>query len=116
LAFFDPPNPRYKGKPFLRLLELYVFWAIGELPAKEEAFLENITPNLQTTFKRGGNWQSIIAAEMDFPSDLPEMLGKLWERDCEIARQNRVILTTQQFAEMIVDQNFGDIEPRTSVE
>jgi hypothetical protein len=44
------------------------------------------------------------------------MLGKLWERDCEIARQNRVILTTQQFAEMIVDQNFGDIEPRTSVE
>jgi hypothetical protein len=45
---------------------LYVFWAIGELPAKEEAFLENITPNLQTTFKRGGNWQSIIAAEMDF--------------------------------------------------
>jgi hypothetical protein len=95
---------------------MYVFWAIGELPAREAAFLENITPNLQATFKRGGNWQSIIAAEMEFPSDLPEILGKLWERNCEIARQNRVILTTQQFAEMVVDKNLGDIEPRTSVE
>ena len=116
MGFFDPPNPRYKGKPWLRLLEMYVFWAIGELPAREAAFLENITPNLQATFKRGGNWQSIIAAEMEFPSDLPEILGKLWERNCEIARQNRVILTTQQFAEMVVDKNLGDIEPRTSVE
>jgi len=95
---------------------LYVFWEIGELSAKEAAFLENITPNLQATFKRGGNWQSIIAAEMEFPSHLPEKLSELWERNCEIARQNRVILTTQQFAEMVVDENFGDIEPRTSVE
>jgi hypothetical protein len=116
VGFFDPPNPRYKGKPLLGLLEFYVLWAIGELPAKKAAFLENITPNLQATFKRGGNWQSIIAAEMEFPSDLPEMLRKLWERNCEIARQNRVILTTQQFAEMVVDENFGHIEPRTSVE
>jgi hypothetical protein len=101
VAFSDPPNPRYKGKPLLRLLELYVIWAIGELPAKKAAFLENITPNLQATFKRGGNWQSIIAVEMEFPSDLPEMLRELWESNCEIERQSRVILTTQQFAEMV---------------
>jgi hypothetical protein len=104
---FNPPNPRYKGKPFLRLLELYVLWAIGELPSKEALFLEEITPKLRSTYHREGDWQSIIAAEMEFAEHLPAKLRGMWGSNCELARRNKVTLTAQQFAELIVDENFG---------
>jgi hypothetical protein len=108
---FNPPNPRYKGKPFLRFLELYVLWAIGELSLKESSFLEEITPKLRSTYHRKGEWQSIMAAEMDFPDHLPAELRAMWEHNCELARNNNVTLTAQQFAELVVDENFGAMNP-----
>ena len=68
---FSPPNPRYEGRPFLRLLEFYVLWAIGELSGKQALFLEEITPKLRSTYHREGDWQSIIVAEMEFPPHPP---------------------------------------------
>jgi hypothetical protein len=38
---------RYAGRPFLRLLECYVLWAAGVLPAADEQRLEAMTPKLR---------------------------------------------------------------------
>jgi hypothetical protein len=107
---FASSHPRYRGKPLLLLLEKYVLWAIGELPERDAAKLEELTPNLQATFKRGGNWQSMIANEMGFGPNIQDSLIKMWKKNLEIARQNRVILTAQKFAEMVCDENLQSEE------
>jgi hypothetical protein len=48
---------------------------------------------------------------MDFPDHLPAELRAMWEHNCELARNNNVTLTAQQFAELVVDENFGAMNP-----
>ncbi len=100
-------NPRYAGKPLLRLLECYVLWAIDELPEKDTSVLVRMTPKLRDLYKSDGRWQDIIAGIFDMKAEMPEQLKALWTRNMEIARQNGVVLAPQQFAEMVVDQNFA---------
>lgn len=38
-------NPRYDGQPLLRLLDVYVLWAIGELSQESEDGLKRMPPN-----------------------------------------------------------------------
>ena len=45
---------RYDGQPLLRLLELYVLWAIGELPQAEQDRLNTMAPKLQSIYGGGG--------------------------------------------------------------
>lgn len=99
-------NPRYVGKPLLRLLECYVLWAIDELPEKDASSLVRMTPKLQDLYGSDGRWQDIIAGIFDMNAGMPEQLKSLWARNVEIARQNGAVLTPQQFAEMVVDDNF----------
>jgi hypothetical protein len=40
-------NPRYDGKPLLRLLDMYVLWAIGKLPPDQEDVMNRAAPKLQ---------------------------------------------------------------------
>lgn len=101
------PNPRYAGKPLLRLLECYVLWAIDELPEKESSSLVSMTPKLQELYKSDGQWQDIIAATVGMDVEMPDHLKALWTRNMEIARQNGAVLTPQQFAEMVVNDNFA---------
>jgi hypothetical protein len=98
-------NPRYQGKPLLRLLECYVLWAIGQLPATEANTLKDMTPKLQSVYGVQGDWQQVIAAAVQLPLNMPEMIRNLWAKNTEIARKNQTTLTPQQFAEMFVDQN-----------
>ena len=42
-------NPRYDGKPLLRLMELYVLKALDELPALEQETLIRMAPKLTNT-------------------------------------------------------------------
>ncbi len=99
------PNPRYQGKPFLRLLELYVFWALGKLSDHDRELLVQMTPKLQQTYSKTGEWHEIIAAVMEFPPHMPTLIQDMWARNQEIAARNRVMLEPQQFAEMFVDSN-----------
>ena len=101
------PNLRYAGKPLLRLLECYVLWAIDELPEKESSSLVSMTPKLQNLYKSNGSWQEIMAGTVSMDADMPDRLKGLWMRNTEIARQNGAVLTPQQFAEMVVDDNFA---------
>jgi hypothetical protein len=100
-------NPRYVGKPLLRLLESYVLWAIDKLPEKEASSLVTMTPKLRDLYRSEGRWQDIIAGIFDMSAEMPEQLKALWARNAEIARQNGVVLSPQQFAEMVVDENFA---------
>lgn len=99
------PNPRYDGKPLLRLLELYVLWALDCLAEKDAKTLEKITPNLQSTYKRPGEWHEIIRSVMELPPNMPTLIQDMWQKNSEIARRNNATLTPQKFAEMFVDDN-----------
>lgn len=47
----------------------------------------------------------ILSAELELPSNLPELIRNMWVRNQEIAATNRVVLSAQEFAEMFVDKN-----------
>ena len=102
---FEHSNPRYKGKAFLRLLEFYVLWVIGELSQKQAAWMLETTPLLQSIDRRNGSWQSIIAAEMDLPTDFQEKIRDMWKRNLEIARNHKASLPPEEFARAFVDAN-----------
>jgi hypothetical protein len=40
-------------------------------------------------------------------ADMPKHLNALWARNTEIARKHGVVLEPQEFAEMVVDENFA---------
>src|SRR5262245_25484658 len=101
-------NPRYEGKPLLRLLECYVLWAIGELSENEAKTLEDMTPKLQAVYNTQGNWQQVISAVMEFPPNMPELVRDLWLRNQEIAISHGTTLEAQRFAEMFVDENLAN--------
>lgn len=99
-------NPRYVGKPLLRLLELYVLWAIGELSDKDAASLEAMTPKLRAVYNSTADWPEIVAGTVKMGPDMPEHLQRMWKNNLAIAQENRETLSPQRFAEMIVDDNF----------
>jgi hypothetical protein len=99
-------NPRYERRPLVRILECYVLWAIGELPEQEAETLQAITPKLHKTYNATGSWQEVIAEVVGLKPELRSHLQELWKRNQEIARQHKTSLEPQQFAEMIVDENF----------
>ena len=99
------PADRYAGKPFLRLVDAFVLKAIGHLDRSQDAVLQQMTPKLQETFKRAGNWEEIVMAELRFEPEIRTAIRELWEKNQVIARQNGVSLTPQAFTEMFVANN-----------
>ena len=69
---------RYRGKPFLRLLDSYVLWTIGQLPAGQRLQLEAIQGKLATAYGVSGPWYAIVAGVMHFPREIPEAVRNLW--------------------------------------
>jgi hypothetical protein len=94
---------RYDGKPLLRLFELYVLDAIGELHESQRQGLEKMAPKLQKLFGGNGDWHEAIAAAGQIPPEWPETIRDLWAKN--LSREN-MALTPQQFAENFVDRNF----------
>lgn len=99
-------SSRYAGKPLLRLLECYILSAIGELSAEDEARLRQMAPKLGAAYRVSGTWQEIIAQVMQFPTQAQDEFRKLWQHNQQLAAQQGEELQPQDFAEMVVDQNF----------
>jgi hypothetical protein len=97
-------EPRYEGRPFLRLLELYVLWAIGRLEEKEQRMLEQMTPKLQQTFGHQGAWHEIIAAQMEFGPGAADSARQNWQRWQEFRRQTGGPEHPETFAREFADQ------------
>lgn len=96
---------RYEGKPFLRLLECYVLWSLGELTSKDKDTLEQMMPKLQEIYKQSGSWQEIVVAVMELPDNLPELIRGLWTKNTSIATVHGMYLDAELFAQMFVDEN-----------
>jgi hypothetical protein len=100
-------NPRYDGKPLLRLLELYVLWAIGELSEVDEGRLVAMTPKLQSIYGVSGAWHDVLAAAVHMPKDMPASIQQIWAKNTAIANKKNANLSPQVFAEMFVDENLA---------
>jgi hypothetical protein len=99
-------NPRYDGKPLLRLLDLYVLWAIGELPPDQEDVMNRAAPKLQAQFGGGGQWQEAVERAVGMEAEAAHDIRGMWARNQEIARAHGLTLTPEEFALMVVDDNF----------
>ena len=98
---------RYDGRPFLRLLECYVMWCAGELDSTSRKQLVSMTPQLQKTYKTTGSWQKIVAEQMQFSKDLQSHILELWKQN--VSSGEKDILSVEDFARRIVDENFSDL-------
>ena len=110
MSLFDlfkkkPPADRYAGKPFLKLVDSFVLKTIGHLDPLQDAALQQMTSKLQETFKRSGNWEDIVMAELRFEPEVRSAIRDLWEKNQAVARQNGVSLTPLAFTEMFIANN-----------
>lgn len=97
---------RYEGKPFLRLLECYVLWSVDQLPSGQADALEVMAPKLAATYGVEGTWQDVVAAQMEFPPDLPDALRGMWERALVDAGGSRDTVDAELWAQRVVDSSF----------
>jgi hypothetical protein len=105
----DVDAGRYEGRPWLRLLDAYVLWAIGAIDDDTVARLERMTPKLRETFKKpGARWFEIVESEMDFPETLPATLSSSWEKNTRIAAERNEVIDPVDFAHRTVDENFRE--------
>ena len=109
MALFE--GTRYEGKPLLRLLELYVLWSIDQLPREWAEVLERMTPQLHRTWNCNGSWQECIALVMNFPPEMPDLIGQRWSHNRDLAGQGGHVLDPNDFAAMFVDANFNQPHP-----
>jgi hypothetical protein len=100
-------DPRYDGKPLLRLIELWVLWVIGEIDRADEARLTAMEPKFQKTWGLKGNWHEMIEAVLDLPPSLAGGLREAWQRNLETARTQGVPPPKEVFAQSIADQIAG---------
>ena len=98
-------NPRYDGKPLLRLIELYVIDAVGALTPEQARNLDALGPKLCQLYGATGDWRAAVARAMAFPETMPHSIRELWSKNQEIAKQNGVKLAAEDFAVMFVDAN-----------
>jgi hypothetical protein len=97
---------RYEGRPLLILLENYVLAAIGELPPEKAAAAGAV---VRKTWGGDDDWMRTLRGEVDLNDSVDDTLRQLWARNRQIARENGVELSPEQFAMMVCDQNFAHL-------
>ncbi|MCE9554124.1 MAG: hypothetical protein K8T91_12215 [Planctomycetes bacterium] len=97
-------DPRYDGKPLLRLVELWVLWIIGELTSVDEARLLAMQPHLERTWGHHGSWHEMIEAVLHLPPELPDQIRAMWQRNLETAHREGVSPPAEMFVKSIADQ------------
>ena len=91
----------------LRLLECYILHAIGELPEADAENLRAMEPQLATIHNASGSWDEIIAAGMEFPPNMPDLVRGMWDKNRKIASDGGENLLPEHFAMMFVDANLA---------
>lgn len=99
---------RYERKPILRLLDCYVFRAIGKLSVEQNSTLVAMTSKLREIYYRSGEWYEIVESTMRFSEDMETEIIKLWEKNQLIAQDIGEELSSEKFAHIFVDRNFGN--------
>ncbi len=102
-----PPNmDRYTGKPLLILLENYVLSCIGCLPAEKVPGLAAI---VRKVYGGGDDWKATLRSALHLEDGLDDDLRQMWLRNQDIARQANESLLPEDFARMVVDDNFSSL-------
>ena len=97
---------RYEGKPFLRLLDSYVLDAIGQLGEPQCQSLQAMEPKLSAVYNVSGSWQDIVAAQMNFPPELPAEIRRIWENGSAKMAELGQTADPMEFTRQFVDTNF----------
>ena len=99
-------NTRYDGRPLLRFVECYVLRVIGELPTKDERHMQEAEHILQETFSSKDKWYDIIKDEIRISATDDDEIKKMWFDHKKLTQYHKQVLTSEEFARIIVDQNF----------
>ena len=68
--------------------------------------MNRMAPKLQARFGGGGQWHEAVERAVRMDADTPQQIRGMWARNLEIARANGLTLTPEEFAMMVVDDNF----------
>lgn len=100
-------SDRYKGKPFLRLLDCYVLDAIGYLDAEQDEKLIEMEPKFREVFGQEGGWRDIVEARMQFPEGMAGAIRQVWDNghDKFVAANGREP-DPAEFVQVFVDTKF----------
>ena len=101
-----PGSDRYKGKPLLILLENYVLSCIGCLPEEKVPTLTGI---VQKVYGGGDDWKATLRSTLHLEDALDDDLRRMWLRNQDIAKQANESLLPEDFARMVVGQNFSSL-------
>lgn len=93
---------RYRGKPFLRLIDCYVLEVIGQLDPQQRETLKNLEPQLRQVYNESGTWQQVVRAQTELPPQ--EKILEAWQEWKRKGREHVSILTP---AESFVIQLVG---------
>ena len=100
-------SERYRGKPFLELLDSYVLAAIGHLDAEGERLLTAMEPKFHQAFAATGSWRSIVEHRMQFPAGMAGAIREVWETGrTKFAAANGTEPDPVEFTRIFVDTNF----------
>lgn len=100
-------NSRYDGKPLLRFLECYVLSCIDKLSEADRRNLEMMEPKLRAIYQIQGTWREITASVVGFDHRLDNNIRMLWEENSKLAASHGEDLLPEDFAVMVVDENFS---------
>lgn len=97
---------RYAGKPLLILLENYVLDCIGELPAEKRREMARVVKKI---YGGGKDWKATLRSVLQLDKAMDEDIQGMWARNQETARKTRLTLEPEEFARMVIDQNFAPL-------
>lgn len=97
---------RYNHKPLLILLENYVLDCIGHL---SEPNATNIIGLVQRVYGGGVDWKATLRSTLHLENAIDENLRQMWLRNQDLAKQANQSLSPEDFARMVVDQNFSGL-------
>ena len=97
---------RYSGKPLLILLENYVLDCIGHFPLEKRP---NMVAVVNRVFGGGDDWKATLRASLRLDESLDDHVRQMWLRNQEIAGHAGKSLTPEEFARLVVDENFSSL-------
>jgi hypothetical protein len=97
-------SDRYKGKPLLILLENYVLDCIDSLPKDKAAA---IIAMVQRVYGGDADWKATLRSTLHLDDSLDERLRRMWVRNQDRSRKANQTLVPEDFARIVVDQNFS---------
>lgn len=97
------------SSPIRHLLESYVLCAIGALPEGRRATSARVVHQLWGPGEPGQTWTDQLRDQFGLQPEVDAQLASMWNQACAQSRGAGMELTSAEFANWVVDENFSDI-------